>query len=233
MARSVKRRKSERCNIQRPVQASNDFKSQPVSIADFKLFFLAKAYDVISEGRFRRHMMHCREIGDGWATNAQRCITEIGARIRHMHERIKELESAPCPPVRRVCEMVIAMPLPPNLKEVVSGQCVISKIKSGHNIVIQKKKHDSERMIVNHHFAHFFIMLWLASKIEYICRNYTRWWLEKQDEGMDINQLCNAFSREDLMIERFCVAFNHAISHICCSVDKHLQHSLINTVTNL
>lgn len=110
-------------------------------------------------------MMQCREIGDGWATNAQRCITEIGARIRHMHDRIKELDSAPCPPVRRVCDLVIAMPLPPTLKEVVSGQCVISKIHSGNNIVIQKKKHDLGRVMVNRHFGHFFIMLWYSTHL--------------------------------------------------------------------
>lgn len=59
-------------------------------------------------------------------------------------------------------------------------------------------------------------------------RNYTRWWLEKQDEGMDINQLCQAFEKEETVISQFQTAFNHAISHICCSVEKHLQFAIEN-----
>lgn len=225
MPRQVKRRRVDKCPLQVSQPTETICKSMPVEENDFRNFFLARGYDVISEGRFKRHLMHSREIGDRWAMETQKSIGEIGSRVKHMHEKIRELDAAPCPPVKHVCEMIIAMPLPPNLKEGVTGSCAISKVFSSNNIVIQKKKHDNDRLIVNRHYAHFLIMLWVASKIEYIIRNYTRWWLEKQDENMDINELCNVFANEHEVMEKLRVTFNHAISHICKSVEHHLQES--------
>lgn len=175
MVRNVKRKRVEKkpCVVQNETPFLEQ-RNRPVSIEDFKTFFCCKSYDVISEGRFRRHMMYCREINDNWATNAQRCVTEVGSRIRFVQEKVKELDSTPCLPIRHVCELVTAMPLPPLPKDSICGECVISKIKSNNNMVIQKRKNDTDKMIVNNHYSHFLICLWVANKIEYIVRNYTR-----------------------------------------------------------
>lgn len=214
--------------VSAPTQvASNHACKEKLSFEVFKQYAVCKGCDVISESRFKKHMMHCREIGDTWAVHAQQCISEVLAHVRQLSERIRDLETLPNPPLKTICDAVICMPLPPNTQETYSGICSISKVQSRNNIVIQRKKQDANRILVNAHFAHFFTLLWFAIKIDYVMRNYTRFWLDEQEDTLDIEQLCHQFeTQNDDMFEKFRTTFNCAVQHVNASVDVHLAEGM-------
>ena len=38
-----------------------------IKLEDFRHFYLAKSYDVVWQGTFRKHLCKCKEAGDPWA----------------------------------------------------------------------------------------------------------------------------------------------------------------------
>ena len=66
------------------------------SLDEFRGFFLAKAFDVIGNGTYRKHIARCKDSGDPWAI-------AMAAHVQTMQAQIREVQAA-----------VAAMPQTPN-----------------------------------------------------------------------------------------------------------------------
>lgn len=69
----------------------------------FRDFFCAKAFDIISDNRYRKHMVKCKESGDVWALELQASISAIQQRIRRIHALLAETKGLQQSTLGRVC----------------------------------------------------------------------------------------------------------------------------------
>jgi len=86
--------------------------ARQVSADEFKNFFLAKAFDVVGNGSFRKHLARCKDVGDMWAV-------DMAASIQVMQGQIKEIvgaiQSMPQTPNKfhEICKDVMMSAQPP------------------------------------------------------------------------------------------------------------------------
>lgn len=52
-----------------------------ITTEDFKQFVCSKAYDIITEGRYRKYLVRCKAASDEWALSAQRSVSLIQVRL--------------------------------------------------------------------------------------------------------------------------------------------------------
>ena len=65
-----------------------------ISPKDFEHFYLAKSYDVIGQGSFRKHLCKCKEAGDSWALEMNQGLGKIQATIKQIQSRIAQIGRA-------------------------------------------------------------------------------------------------------------------------------------------
>lgn len=71
-------------------QKSND--EIIISVHDFKQYMCSKAYDIISEGRYRKYLVKCKGSSDEWALSVQASVSLIQARVKKVSETIESLD---------------------------------------------------------------------------------------------------------------------------------------------
>ena len=76
-------------------------------------FICVKAYDVLSEGRYRRFLVHSREIGEPWAMEAQVSVNKVLTAVKNLIGKIYELDKSSSIIVSTICKNVIASSSPP------------------------------------------------------------------------------------------------------------------------
>jgi hypothetical protein len=103
---------------------------EPVSSNTFRDFLLSRAFDIISEGRYRKHFILGKEVGDTWAISMQTSIAMVLARVKNVTMCIKNTENFTCKNLRMICSEVTSSQLPPSASCTEVGTCVITKVKS-------------------------------------------------------------------------------------------------------
>jgi hypothetical protein len=63
-----------------------------ISVDDFKQFMCSRAYDIISEGRYRQYLVGGRASSEEWAINMQESVTSVLGATKRILESIKLLE---------------------------------------------------------------------------------------------------------------------------------------------
>lgn len=77
----------------------------------------------------------------------------------------------------------------------------------------------SADFLVHQRFAHFFLMLWYAHKIEHVMRNYTRCWIDSASyDEASISSICNCFEQQDALFLQMYTVFEHARKHVINSL---------------
>jgi hypothetical protein len=194
---------------------------------DFVGFMLSKAYDVLSEGHFKKHLIQCRDRGDAWAVRmhaqqtriAQRC-RKIQTRIGGMHETPQQTEWA------AICRDVMASAQPPIRVFTGFSRCSLTGEALDYSIDLTRAGKNSRGVYVHLRFWHFFVFLWFTAKIEYIIRSCTKQWMEAlqapQRADKDFTALCERFRADnEQLIEQMSALFHRAHDFVCASVDLY------------
>jgi hypothetical protein len=187
-----------------------------------------------------------------WAVSMQTSVTAVTAKIKAVVAVIKTTEEFTVKNLRIICNEVSTSQLPPSAACVEAGTCIITQVcfscicfysseymvniflptlpqstSSGCINLSGNSKSNSvatahPKLLIHPSLFHFFTMVWYVQKIEYIIRNYTRWWLEQQDgKNVNIEQLCIEFSRDDALFSSMHAIFNHAVSHVTKSIEAY------------
>lgn len=193
---------------------------------DFVGFMLSKAYDVLSEGHFKKHLIQCRDRGDTWAVRmhaqqtriAQAC-RRIQSRITAMHETPQQAEWA------GICRDVMASAQPPIRVFTGFSKCSITGESLDYSIDLTRAGKNSKGVYVHLRFWHFFVFLWFTAKIEYIIRSCTKQWLEAlqdQSQRKDFTALCERFRTEnEPLVQQMASLFRRASDFVSTSVDVY------------
>lgn len=220
------------CDIDTKKECNSEYQ-YIISLDDFRHFYLAKSFDVIGAGSFRRHMCKCKEAGDPWAVEMNTGVNRVQQAIRSLQSRISQIPKPRNGFLQQLCKDVMIGAQPPIRMFVGYTTCSLSGVRCNTCIDLTRPAKNSRNVHIHARFSHFFLMLWFYSKLEYIVRSCAKAWLERQvhKEDKNFKELCEAFKDGT---EEFCTQLYGVLSkshhHIVKTLDVLMYYALEHCV---
>jgi hypothetical protein len=194
-----------------------------VLLRDFKDFFLAKAYDVVGNGSYRKHLAKCKEGGDPWALEMCNSIQTMQCHIRDVTQAVHNMPQTPNR-LHEICKDVMMSAQPPIRLHAGCVKCCITDKQCMRCLDLSKTHKTSASVYVDARFCYFFMLLWYCNKLEYIIRSFIRTWLDSRGEDETFQEICKSIHEEmsnriDSMHRLFVVAK----SHIMKTLEKYSE----------
>ena len=195
------------------------------SLDEFRGYFLAKAYDVVGNGAYRKHLARCKEAGDPWALTMTAQLQAVQAHIREVHSTVTSMTPTPNK-LHEILRDAMMSAQPPVRLHAGCVTCCITGRRCLKCLDLSKAHKTSSQVYVDPRFCLFFMFLWYCNKLEYIIRCYTRTWLDGRDEGETFKDLCCVLRVElDPTIARMHALFVSAKAHVLKTLQNHaLDH---------
>ena len=204
-----------------------------ISPEDFRHFYLAKSYDVIGQGTFRRHLCKCKEAGDPWAVDMNAGVTKVHMAVRAVQGRITNIPKPRNALLQQLCRDVMVGAQPPIRMYAGYTTCCLSGVFCNACIDLTRPSKNAQHMHVHARFSHFFLMLWYCSKLEYVVRSCAKAWMERQDARDEANfrDLCEAFTVESReYCEKLHQILLRSLAHVHGTLDVLMHYSLEHRV---
>ena len=200
---------------------------------DFRHFYLAKSYDVIGQGTFRRHLCKCKEAGDPWAVDMNLGVNRTHAAVRHVQSRVAQIPKPRNALLQSLCKDVMVGAQPPIRMYAGYTKCCLSGVSCNTCIDLTRPAKNADHVHIHARFSHFFLMLWYCSKLEYVVRSCAKAWLERQGGGGGTNykSLCETFAEETApYCEQLHGIFAKCFDHVGRTLDVLMHYSLEHRV---
>ncbi len=193
-----------------------------VSKEDFLAYTHIKAFDVISNGNFKRHLSNSREAGDKWAIDMNNRQAAVQAKIREVFAIVSQLSGPQTERVQRVCKDVMSCAQPPIKILTGFNVCYLTGVSSEHCIDLTRPGKNTREIMVHPRFRYFFMFLWSVAKSEYIIRACAKQWTETLAEPpcpKTYTRLCEDYHAENLVTnERLHLLFVKAVEYVMASL---------------
>ena len=200
---------------------------------DFRSFYLAKSYDVIGQGTFRRHLCKCKEAGDPWALEMNLGVTRCHSAVRGVQARIGQIPRPRNAVLQQLCRDVMVGAQPPIRMFAGYTTCCLSDAQCNTCIDLTRPTKNAKHVHIHARFSHFFLMLWYCSKLEYVVRSCAKAWMERQDtrEEANFKDMCEAFTKETReYCEQLHQVFMTGLAHVHRTLDALMQRALQHRV---
>lgn len=210
------------------------------SLEDFRQFYLAKSYDVIGQGTFRRHLCKCKEVGDPWAVRMSAGVNVVHVAVRHIQSRIAQIPKPRNTLLQQLCKDVMIGAQPPIRMYAGYTTCCLSCVNCNTCIDLTRPAKNSNPIHIHARFSHFFLMLWYCSKLEYVVRSCAKAWLENQSaqdplnldsDSTNFKSLCQIFTEDT---KEYCgqlhQIFTKCFDHVNRTLDVLMHYSLEHRV---
>ena len=202
----------------------------PCTLEAFTDFFMAKAYDVIGDGSYRKHLRKCREAGDGWAVEMHASLLAVAGDMRDVAQALAGLPAS-CSNLSTICHHVTVSAQAPIRLHVGSVVCSITQQVCPRclNLSYSSKVHDC--IYVHVRFCRFFMLLWYCYKLEYIVRCCVRAWVDdhvQEDDETTFQHLADRLQEMRPLIGRMHSLFLVARDHVVRSLQQHATASSCN-----
>ena len=193
-----------------------------ISLDDFQHFYLAKSYDVIGLGSFRRHVCKCKESGDPWAVEMNAGVNRVQQAVRALQARISQIPKPRNALLQQLCRDVMVGAQPPIRMYAGYTTCSLSGVSCNTCIDLTRPAKNSQHVHIHARFSHFFLMLWFCSKLEYVVRSCAKAWLERQAdrEEKSFKELCEKFKGDT---DEYCRQLHGVLTRSYCHVGKTLD----------
>ena len=152
-----------------------------IALEEFRQFYLAKSYDVIGQGTFRKHLCKCKEAGDPWAVEMNAGVTKVHQAVRGVQARVAHIPKPRNALLQQLCRDVMVGAQPPIRMYAGYTTCCLSGVSCNICIDLTRPAKNAQHVHIHARFSHFFLMLWYCSKLEYVVRSCAKAWLERQD----------------------------------------------------
>jgi hypothetical protein len=198
---------------------------QQVTYKEFKDFFLAKAFDVVGNGTYRKHLARCKDGGDQWAVDMSNSVQSMQTHIKDVASAIHSMPQTPNR-LHEICKEVMVSAQPPIKLHAGCVTCCITEKQCMKCLDLSKTHKSSSCVYVDARFCYFFMLLWYCNKLEYIIRSFTRTWLDTRSEDDTFQDICKAIFQEmapriDSMHKLFVAAKNHILKTLEKYADAH------------
>lgn len=201
-----------------------------VTLAEFRSFFLAKAYDVVGNGAFRKHMARCKDVGDVWAVEMAASIQVVQNQIKDVASAVQSIPQTPNK-FHEICRDVMMSAQPPTKLYAGCVTCSITGKQAIKCLDLSKTHKSNSNIFVNARFCYFFMLLWYYNKVEYIIRSFTRTWLDSRSEDETYQDICKSMQEEmQETIRQMHKLFVIAKDHITATIDKYVESSRLSLV---
>lgn len=204
-----------------------------VSLDDFRHFYLAKSYDVIGQGTYRRHLCKCKEAGDPWAVDMNTGLARVHGQIKSVQARVASIHRPRYALLQQLCRDVMVGAQPPVKMFAGYTQCCLSGVSCNTCVDLTRPVRNAQHVHIHARFSHFFLMLWYCSKLEYVVRSCAKAWLERQDcrDEADFREMCEAFTGETRgFCEQLHQVFVRSLGHVHKTLDVLAHYSLEHRV---
>jgi hypothetical protein len=201
-----------------------------ISLDEFRGFFHAKAFDVIGNGEYRKHLARCKDAGDVWAIQMNAQVHAVQTCIREVQNIVY---SMPCTPNKlvQICKDVMMSAQPPVRLYPGSRVCSITGKQCMRCLDLSKSHKASKAVFVDLRFCQFFMFLWFCNKLEYIVRSYTRTWMDAHSSDFlsktSTKDLCEALQAEmEPLVGNMFRFFGVARTHVHNTLVTYLRHDM-------
>jgi len=195
--------------------------SSTAQLKSFKNYFLAKAFDVVGNGTYRKHLAHCKEVGDPWAVEMTLSIQTVQGLIKDVTTAVQSM-----PPtsnkLHEICKDVMMSAQPPIKLHPGCISCSITNRQCTRCLDLSKTHKGNLNVYVDARFCFFFMLLWFCNKLEYIVRSMTRTWLDMQVSDDTFQVLCCKLQEEmDPQIVQMYKLFISAQKHVVTTLEQY------------
>jgi hypothetical protein len=197
----------------------------------FKNFFLLKAFDIIGNGSFKKHLARCKDTNDMWAIEMNNDVQHMQAVIKEINVKVQDIPRTPNR-IFEICKDVMTSAQPPVKMFAGTVTCTITKNICNRCLDFSKIHKKDTNVFVDARFSHFFLFLWYTNKIEYIIRSYVRHWVYSQTES-DYKTLCEKIQSDlstkiNAMYCLYIKAYNHVMLTLSKLDTMHSQKILMD-----
>lgn len=187
----------------------------------FQHYFLVKAYDVIGNGSYKKHLSKCKEIGDPWAIEMCQSVHQVQSLLKEITLTVHEMPIT-ANRLNEICKDVMMSAQPPVKLHPGFTTCSITNRKCMKCLDLSKTHKNQNSLYVDARFCLFFMLLWFCHKLEYIVRSLTRTWIDSLPQDVSYQAMCDelpvVMSRE---IEQMYVLFMKSRSHIMETLSEY------------
>jgi hypothetical protein len=196
--------------------------------AAFEGYFLYKAFDLISDGAYKKLVVRNKEAGDPDATALYAKVQSVTSQIKAVQNQVNALHEYGKQRLQTVCQEVVAHSAPPCNLRTCWNTCSISGTRSRECLDLTRVGKSPVVVMVHRKFAHFALMLWVVTKFEHLCKVYTRHWLSALEAGplaqTAVQRLCRDFeqhARAGGDIAALHSTLQHALTHVQSSLEDY------------
>lgn len=202
------------------------------TLDEFRGFFLAKAYDVVGNGAYRKHLSRCKEAGDPWAVVMGQHLQVVQSQIREIHAAVVAIPATPNR-LGDICRGVMMSAQPPIRLNAGCAVCTITGRRCLKCLDLSKTHKGNAHVYVDHRFCFFFMLLWYCNKMEYVIRCFTRTWLDNRSDSETFKSLCCTLGAEmEPSIVRmhglFVVGKGHVLATVAAFVESHRHEPILD-----
>jgi hypothetical protein len=190
--------------------------------ATVNAYVLYKAFDVSSEGEYRRLVVARRDAGDAWAIELSAQVQRVTAQIKGVQRQVAVLAEHGRERLQAHCQEVLAHANPPCRTRPGWGTCTLSGMRGRDCLDLVRQGKSPAPLLVHARFRHFMLMLWLTVKFENVCKALARAWLRRLDGAVaretPVNALCQRFQAEHADDPALHLLLRHALAHVAASL---------------
>jgi hypothetical protein len=192
--KKLQQRPAERAHAPQHTMASD------LSKADFKAYVESKAFDVITQGKFKRHMARSRDEGDLWAVNMVAAVARVQGKVKDIQQAVAAIQGVNKGGLYQVCKDVMNSAQPPVRMVTGVNTCFLTGETVHHCLDLTRSFKQTKVVVVHPRFWFFFVFLWFGVKLEYVMRSCAKQWMEAGKHSLgnsDFTRLCELFTSEN------------------------------------
>ena len=197
-------------------------------IDKFKDFLLFKAFDIISEGSYRRFALKQKHNGDQWAVDLYSSSQSILCSLKQTLKQIQRMQFSPATSkLHKLCIRVVQDLNPPSMSHDVWKICALTGMRTDKIVSIGKSS-KGDVCFVHQKFHNFFCRLWFLARIDICVKQFTNLWCqERADKTLktgDFKGLCAQLKEDHDFVNLFCQYFATSIDHVEKSLTQNVTH---------
>ncbi len=198
---------------------------------DFESFFQYRAYDILSNGQYKKKLTQCKENGDFWALEMHTKQNKVHQIIKRIQGRVHVLGKTP---LGMASKNVINCAQPPIRIFLGYSTCFITGLQSDKCLDLSKNGKKIQDIHIHPRFAFFFLFLWYICKLEYVIRACAKYWVESGCGKDCVNDLDAYYEKYMCENKDLCKGlydiFEKAMSYVQKSLDLYDEEFLLQPV---